>query len=133
MAVTKESGRQYALYADVVIDYDDLTSAVAAEAIDLPAGAIVTGGFINILTVWNSATSDVLDIGDGADVDRYTPTPLDIDAAVGMQAITVTGFEYTANDTIDVIWTGVSTAPTTGQLHLVVEYILDGRANENMG
>jgi hypothetical protein len=134
MAVTKETGRQYPLYADVTIGFADLAvSATAYEAIDIPDGAIVVSGSITITEVWDSATSDTLDVGDGLDPDRYTPTPLDIDAAANHQALTMTGFKYGAADTIDVTWVGVGAVPSQGSLRLVVSYIRDSRSNENQG
>lgn len=142
MAITKDSARQWPLVAHVDVTYDDLTSGSAAEAIDLPANAILIDGWVDVTTVFNSATSDVLDVGDGADVDRYTATQLDLTAlgtyhldGMGdvLTVFTAGGFKYTAADTIDVIWTGVGTAPTTGAFTLYVMYYIDGRDNENQG
>jgi len=127
MAVTLLPGRQELIVAEAAFGFADLTSATAAASVTVPEGAVVVGGYLIIDTVWNSATSDVMDIGDAGDVDRYSATPVDI-TALGATALDVTGFAYTALDTIDVIWTGVSTAPTTGDARLVVEYYVEGRA-----
>lgn len=127
MAVTLLSGRQELIVAEAAFGFADLTTAVAAASVSVPEGAVVVGGYLVIDVVWNSLTSDVLDLGDDLDVDRYSATPVDI-TALGVTALDVTGFAYTTANTIDVIWTGVGTAPTTGTARLVVEYYVEGRA-----
>ncbi len=129
MAITKDAGRQNPLVAKVTIAFDDYTTAVAAEAFDMPDNAIVIGGHVMVNTAWDSATSAVLDLGDGADDDRYTASAINVKTA-GRTALTLTGYKYTASDTIDAIITHVG-APTVGTLDVVLEYIIDGRATEN--
>lgn len=135
MAITKNTGRQDLLVARVVINYDDLTSGTAAEAIDVPAGAIYQGGYVNVLTAWDSNTSDVLDVGDGDSDDLYTDSQIDISAVActALDAPTAAAVDmkkYTEHDTIDVTWTGTGTAPTQGQLELVYWYIREDRSVE---
>ena len=111
MAISKNSARQYPLMASVDVTYDMLTSGSAEAAVDIPAGATVVGGYLVVDTAWDSATSDVLDIGDGDDVDRYTASQIDLTAA-GATALDVTAYEYTVQDTIDLTWTGAGCCPT---------------------
>ena len=125
----RTSGRQYPLVTWVDVAYGDLTTAVAAALADVPAGATVVGGAIIVDTVWNSATSDVADIGDGDDPNRYTASPVDL-TALGRTALTLTGYKYASGDTIDITWTGTGAAPTTGAARVEIEYLLEGRANE---
>lgn len=135
MTITKDTGRQYVLTTDyLTVDIVSLdTSAAVEEAFDLPANAVVVGGEIIVDTVWNSATSDVLDLGDDGDTNRYL-------AAVDLTALARTefvdanlGFLNTESNTIDAIWTGVGAVPTTGSARIRVFYVIQNRTNENMG
>lgn len=130
MSITKNAGRQEVIAATVSITHDTLTSDAAASegVIQVPEGARVVGGHINVTEVFNSTTSDVLDLGDAGDVDRYSATPIDL-TALGATALDVTGYTYTAQDDIDVQWTAGSTGTaTTGEATITVLYIVDGRA-----
>lgn len=130
MAITKNEGRQEVIAAKVTLTYDTLSSDVAVgEAImQLPAGAIVVGGFVNVTTAFDSTTSDVLDIGDSVDDDEYTATPVNLQA-LGVTALTITGYKYTAQTDLLAEWTAGSTGTATaGSADVVVQYIVDGRA-----
>jgi len=135
MAITLVPGRQEVIAASVSITHDLLSSdiAVAEGVIQVPEGARVVGGHINVTEVFNSTTSDVIDIGDGGDDDRYSATPVDL-TALGATALDVTGYTYTAEDNIDVEWTAGSTGTaTTGEATITVLYIVDGRAAFSQG
>lgn len=129
MAITKDTGRQDVLVAHVTVTYDDLTSGSIAEAIDVPPDAIYLRGHVDVKTAWDSNTSDVLDVGDGDDDDRYTSSQIDI-SSTGRTDLDVVSQQYTEKDTIDVTWTGTGTAPTQGEFDLVYEYIVETRAVE---
>ena len=126
---TIDDGRQSPLVAIAKVAYDDLTSGSAFEIVKLPYNSIVTGGYINVTTVWNSATSDVADIGDATDDNRHTSSQVDL-AAAGRTALTLTGYTNTGGENLNITWTGTGAAPTTGAATIVVEYIIDGRATE---
>lgn len=120
-------GRQYPLVALQHFTYEDL-GGVAVAALDLPGGAIVIGGELVITEAFNSATSDAIDVGDGADPDRYAAA---VDAqALGRTALTLTGYKYALPDTVDIGLTSVGGPPTAGGGYLMVEYIMDGRSQE---
>lgn len=130
MAVTKNVGRQEVIAARVVIGFADPTSdATASEGvIQVPEGAQVVGGYVSVTEVFNSTTSDVLDLGDGGDIDRYSATQVNL-AALGVTALDITGFTYTAQDDIDMQWTaGATGTATTGSFEIVVQYIVTNRA-----
>lgn len=131
MAVTKNPARQEAVHAYVDIAYGDLTSGTDHAAIEVPANAVVVEGAVVVSTAWNSATSDVLDVGDSGSQNRYK-NDINI-AATGLTAITPTGYKYTTKDNITVRWVGVSTAPTTGALRLRVSYIVIGKSEFTQG
>jgi len=130
MAITKKVGRQEVIAARVDITHDTLSSdaAVAEGVIQVPEGAVVVGGHIFVTEVFNSTTSDVVDIGDGVDDDRYTATPVDL-TALGSTALDSAGYKYLTEDDIDVEWTAGSTGTaTTGEATITVLYVVDGRA-----
>lgn len=126
MAVTKDPNRQEVIAARVVVTFgtgNDIAVQGTYPAIDVPEGAIVIGGHINI----SDATTATVDIhlGDGGVTNRYADN---VDgAATGLTALTLTGYKYTAADTIDIL---VDTADpaAAGQAEIVVMYIKDGRA-----
>jgi hypothetical protein len=124
----KNFGRQYVLAATQTINFGDLVNGSAEVVLDVRPGARVIGGFLLVDTVWNG-TTPTLDLGDGVDPDRYTATPIALDA-LGLTALDVTGYKYVESDTIDgtLVVTGT---PTQGSATLVIEYLLDGRVNEN--
>lgn len=129
MPITLEAGRQDILVAEVSFAYTDLTSGVAAPAVQLPPNATVVGGGVVVDTAWNSATSDVLDVGDANDPNRYTASAANI-AVVGFTALDVTGYKDVDGLKIDVIWTGVGAAPTAGAARLYVHYTISDRSVE---
>jgi len=78
------------------------------------------------LNVSDATTATVdLNIGDGGSSTRYASA---VDgAATGLTALTLTGYKYTAADTIDLTVT-VADPAAAGQFELVVLYVVDGRA-----
>lgn len=129
MAISKNSGRQEVIAAYVPLTFDTLASdaAVAEGVVQLPEGAIVVGGYVSVTTAFDSTTSDVLDVGDSVDDDRYSATPIDLQT-LGTTALDVTGFQTTAQGDIAVEWTAGSTGTATaGAALLTVLYIQSGR------
>ena len=131
MAITKDSGRQEVIAARVVVTLgtgNDVAVQGTFGAIDVPEGAIVVGGFLNVSDA-TTATVD-LNIGDGGSSTRYASA---VDgASVALTALTLTGYKYTAADTIDLTVT-VADPAAAGQLELVVLYVVDGRAAFTQG
>ena len=128
MAITKDNGRQYPLTARVA--FSGVTADAEVLAIDvypailLPAGAIVTGGYIAVKSVF-TATTD-FDVGD-ADPDRYTPTIVPGDV-LGATKLVPDGVPYAVETWINVSL--VTSATIIGAGELVVEYIIEDRAQE---
>jgi hypothetical protein len=125
-----DAGRQDVIVAKVPVvfgtnvagaDFAGVTGTKTAIAV--PAGAIVVGGFYRQVS-GTTASVDV-NIGDGGVVDRYAGN---IDAnAAGTTSLTLTGYKYTTDDTIDILVdAALPAAGGTGLL--VVQYIVDGRA-----
>lgn len=127
MAITKDFNRQCVMSALVTINFGDLTGLSGSDvgAVSLPPNAIVVGGAVVTKTAFNSATSDVLDVGDAGSQNRYLN-----DAnihATGIAALVPTGYVHTGGD-LTVRWVGVGAVPTAGQVQLRVDYIQVGRA-----
>lgn len=131
MAITKDVGRQEVIAARVVVTLgtgNDIGVQGTYGAVDVPEGAIVVGGHLNVSDA-TTATVDI-HIGDGGVANRYADN---VDgAATGLTALTITGYKYTAADTIDVMIDTADPA-AAGQFELVVLYIVDGRAAFSQG
>lgn len=132
MPITKNRGRQSPITASVEFTFANIVSGAAEEAIDLPAGAIVTGGDIVVMTAFNSATSDVIVVGDSASANRYYASASI--ATAGRNPLVITGYRtLTTTNRIRVTWTGSGAAPTAGAIRLTVTYIVDKRVSFSQG
>jgi len=129
MAITKDGGRQWPIYAEVEFSFGDPTEATATAAIDIPPNATIIGGSVMVDVAWDSATTAALDVGDAVDPNRYTVSTVDM-KTLGATALDLTGYKYSTYDTIDVVLTNVG-APTVGTARLAVQYVIEGRAHEN--
>lgn len=131
MAITKNAGRQEVIAARVTFTFGtgaDVAVQGTYAAIDVPNGAVVVGGHLNISDA-TTATVDV-NIGDGGLTTRYAAA---VDgAATGLTALVPTGYKYTDADTIDVNIT-VADPAAAGTAELVVLYIVDGRSAFSQG
>jgi len=126
-----QDSRQYPLATYVEVALADLPTGVAVAVTEVPGGATVIGGYFIVDTASDAATSDVIDIGDATDPDRYTASQINAKTA-GATALDVTGFKYTATD--DILVTRTETgAATVFAGRLVLEYVIDDRTNENQG
>ena len=135
MAITKDINRQCVMSALLLLDFGvggnmAGTSGVAQAAFSIPPNAIVTGGAIVTRTAVNSATSDVLSVGDAASAARYLSAS-NIHAT-GVAALVHTGYLVPQNapgasSDITVTWTGVGAAPSAGQVEVRIDYIQRGR------
>lgn len=138
MAITKNAGRQEVISALVDYTFADLTSGTAVSAVQLPANARITQVINKIGTAFNSATSDALIIqsNEGTPKAYITITAGSGALSAGLTSVAATtnlGFVNPVVSTIDVKWTGVGTAPTTGTGTLIVEYVVDKRATFTQG
>lgn len=128
MAITKNAGRQWPLVATVTFTGGtDVTDTGTYEAIDLPAGAIVTGGQFYTPAGFAGDGTIAIHLGDevliaAADYDAENSAVFDL--TTDEQA----GAPLTAADTIDVVLAVAALTAGTGRV--TVEYIIDGKANE---
>lgn len=133
MAITKNSARQELIAAFVDINLADLTTNVAANALDLPVNAVVVSGQLITTEAWNSTTSDVLDVGDVTSATRYL-TDGNIRALAARVELVPTGYIHTSTEKqLTVTWTSGGGTPTTGKVRLEVLYYVKGRAAFSQG
>ena len=123
------TGVQYPLVAIQPFELAELSDGAAVKSVNVPANARVIGGGVAITEAFDSTSSDAIDVGDDGDDDRYSSTAVD-GQALAWTALTITGYKYTAPNTIDLTWTSGGGTPTAGAGYLVVMYVVDGRANE---
>ena len=127
MAITLNPERSDVNIATLEISYADLlgTSGVAQDAFKMPAGSIVVGGYVTTTVALNSATSDVISVGDATLATRYiSGTNVH---AVANAALVPTGFKTTKSEgAVKVTWTGVGAAPSAGSVRVVLQYITVG-------
>lgn len=128
MAISFDGSRQYPMTGKVTVGFADLATGVAAAFDNIPGGATITDISINVLTAFNSATSDVVVVGD-ADTPNLYLASTSI-AATGLTAGVPTGKKYVAPTQLSLTWTGVGAVPTTGEFEVIFTYVQDGRANE---
>jgi hypothetical protein len=125
---TLNVGRQEVIAATYQLGYADFAddTGTVEQLIQVPEGAILVGGFASVEEVFDSTTSDALDFGDAVDPNRYVAA-LDLQSAGGT-ALLITGYKYTAQDTLDVGWTaGATGTATQGIVRITVLYVVDGR------
>lgn len=125
-ALRRNSGRQYVISAYLDIGFANFVSAADTPAIQVPAGAVITGGDVVVDTVWNSVTSDVVSVGDATTYNRYL-SALTLQA-LGRTVIVPTGYIYLVPTLLTFRWVGVGTAATTGAARVRIDYIRRGKA-----
>lgn len=122
MAITKNVGRQEVIAARVSIVGTETVTTVLDEAVDLPEGAIVVGGYVEYASFAGGADMTLTVSGGGA-----STAAIDVDAADGLTELTFDGsVAAQGGDTVDVTLGG--TQATAGVATLVVQYIVNGRA-----
>lgn len=130
-SITKSSDRQYPLVAVATITHADFSGAGAIEIFQVPQNAVITA--VRLFLDVNFTAATTFDIGDGGVVDRYTASaPISVAAGAGtsLAGTNITGYKYTAVDTIDVT---VNQDASAGSARIVIEYYISDRGNENQG
>ena len=132
MAMSNPVERQYPLVARVqFVIADFAVSGTGEAAITLPVNSIVTGGQIVITTVFDSVTTDTLDVGDASSAVRYLTGASDNAQTLQGIPLVPTGFVTTGSEpSIEIRWTQTGGAGSAGAGYLEVEYVIVGRGNE---
>jgi hypothetical protein len=132
MPITLNSGRQDILSAVQDINFGDMVSGVAQDAVELPNGAIVIGGALAVETPFNSATSDTLAVTGVWGETLLAATSI---AAAGVAALVPSNGKAKTNAAASVkaTWTGAGAAPTAGKVRIIVNYVVTSRAHHSHG
>ena len=131
MALTKNVGRQEVIAARQVVllgTGGDVLTQVATGVIDLPVGAVVVGGSLNVSDATSASVK--LALGDSGSASRYA-TNVAADS-VALTALTLTGYQYTTADTLILTTSGADPA-AVGSVEIVVLYIVNKRAMFSQG
>ena len=125
-----DSGRQQRIECFVEVNVGDITSGEDYAWAWLPQGAADAKIDIVPIVVFNSATSDVLDVGNTSSENAYKN---DFSIAA-LTAGSATGLPTTSPGLwLTFRWVGAGAAPTTGQFRLFLSYIMEGRAQFDHG
>lgn len=129
MTISKNADRQYPLTAKVDFSFASFTVLAQAEAaVELPSGAIVTGGYLAVTTAFDGGAGQTLTVAGGG----ASTAAIDADAGVSHNSLVLDGSQ--SADTVNVTLAFAGALPiTAGAGHLVVEYIMADRSNENQG
>lgn len=134
MPIHKDQGRQWPLSAEKTVlwsdDFGAVAESVLQEIFRLPVNSRVIGGEIVVEVAWDNVTSAAVDMGDVTDPDRYAAA-VDL-KATGRTALTLTGFKHTeAERDVNLTPAFVGGDATQGQAYIRIEYVIEGKANEN--
>lgn len=101
----------------------------------MPPNSVVVGGRVAVLTAFNS-TVNTVDVGDSDDPDRYTETGAidlqDADAPASGFEMLGDGKIYSGNQAIRLTFNNTVAAATAGRALVVVNFVIVGRASENI-
>lgn len=132
MSISRNYNRQCVAFALQSIALANFADGAVQQAVQLPAGAIVTRAFIVVDEAFNAATTATAKVGDAADDDRYSATPVDL-KTIGKKDLDITGYEMPAQGFLTVTYGFTGAAATTGKARLFVEYIDTGKAEWTQG
>jgi hypothetical protein len=121
MAVIKNAGRQEVIAVKQDLPYADIATAGEYEVINLPAGAIITAGYI--YSGWTGPTDYALVVEDAVGASLIADMAGTYGA--GRVNITPTGAALAVPGYVKLTTTGNATAGT-GYIYL--EYVVNGRA-----
>lgn len=130
MATLQDHARQYPLVAVQEVNVADLLPAgLSAITIELPPGAIVTGGGTLVITPFNATGAALLDIGLTGGSATAFANDVDIETAAYTAFATGVGTYLPNGGSVSL--TGVATTgATAGKLQVLVHYVVVGRGNE---
>lgn len=116
-------------YKDIVhtfrkrITFQDTTAVTVGV---LPPGAVIVGGGVQVITAFNDASTDLVDVGTSADPDAFA-TDLDV-SSVGFKALdelaTADDYSDTAEVTIVATYAGATPDATAGVADVIINFVL---------
>lgn len=135
MTVKYKTNRQEVVCAYIEVEYSDLTSGTAYNALQLPEGAVLLDGTYWVATAFNSGTSDAVAVAfnsltlvNDTDAQAAVRTAFTLPTTSNPSNVRVTSPTY-----ITITWTGSGTAATAGKIRMEARYIVEGRAAFSQG
>lgn len=117
------------LTASAVLTNFKATGSPVFEVASLPYGAQVTGGDLTVLAVSDDTGTATVTVGDSASAARYLgATNL---KALARIVLVPTGFQNTTTG-IRITIANQNGDATVGTFRLTIQFVIDGRANENL-
>lgn len=116
--------------AYVEADYTDLASGTFVGLIELPPGALITGGAAYALIASDAATSEVINIGTSGTGNAYGS--IANSKTAGRTALTLPGSTTSGKTVVGLTRTAVG-AQTMGTYGLHVEYVIAGGSDGTQG
>ena len=108
------------------------------DVIPLPYGAVVTDGHFDVVVVSNDSGTSTVTVGNSVDADMWSDnTTIDL-KTLGRTKLMKTGTVITAQavkllgESLQLTIANNTGDATTGTFKLVVEFVIDGRSNENL-
>jgi hypothetical protein len=108
----------------------DFEASDAKDVLDLPPGAIVVGGALIVDTAYNTTGAATVSVGDSGSATRYLGATSLKSAA--RTALVPTGYKNVSGLSTRLTFSLADTAGTQGKARVEIQYIIDGRANENV-
>lgn len=125
----RRSSHQMVHYLRFVVNFNDTGIASGVAKQTLPAGAIVIGTDVNVTTVFNAGTTNVLVVGlAGVSNNLIAAGDVDESTAALTQNVKPTGtalVPLAADSLVKVAYTQTGTAATTGKAYVIIKYIPD--------
>ena len=131
MANKKQSGRQEVISAVLELGYADLDANGVVGIIELPEGAIVVGGSVNVtVAVAGAGAGATLAVSGGG----ATLSAFDADAGTSQNDVTFDGSVVGAGGTnVSITLGGGTGAATAGLAYAIVNYVVKGRVAFSQG
>lgn len=107
------------------VNYNDAGIANGVYGFTLPLGAFITSVLVEIVTIFNAATTNVLTVGANATFDDIVAAADVNEAAVAVTSVTRAlgrSIAATAAKDVYVKYTQTGTAATAGQAEIVIMY-----------
>ena len=127
MGKAREYHQAMSHYVRKGISVADMTSTGVITIGTLPAGAVILNAFAVVTEAFDSATSDLLDMGTLGDPNGFM-TAVSV-ATVGKKSAdelaTSNDLVLAAETDVVAVWTSDGTVATAGQMELIVEFVVD--------
>lgn len=135
MAFKINNERQEVITASVDVGVEDLTNAVPLSIIELPANSEVVGGFVRVVTKFNSRNGDkvtlMLEYGSSREI---LFLPKDVKTKEESTFIEkYLGSRLSELGNISLVWESIGTTATEGKLRITVLYRVEGRSSFSQG